>query len=276
LAYCPGRAGQFNSLFQTVKSTNKYHWIYLLLKDAIDREIWPPGSKIPAEMELVEQYGVSRVTVRRAMAALVEEGLVWRKPGVGTVVTERPKEASHVIVADVSNLVPGIARMSQASSIELLEFAYRLAGPIMASRLKIEPRTRLQYSVRVRKMAGVPFSYLVTHVPAILVQGFDERDLATTPLFQLLEKNGVTVDHATQTISATLANREQAQALQVPEGSPLISLQRIMFDRQGRGIEHLDAYYRPDRFRIQVDLGRVGDSQERYWTPVTDFANVGL
>lgn len=232
----------------------------------------PPGSKLPGEQALAEQYNVSRVTMRRAMSALVQAGLVTRRPGVGTVVLERTQEAAHLIIADVSNLVPSIARMSKASSIELLEFAYRPATDVLASRLRLEPRARLQYSVRVRRMGGVPFSYLVTHVPAHIAQSYDERDLATTPLFALLEQSGVKVDHATQTISATLANADMAQALEVSIGSPLIALQRVVYDQQGHGIEHLEAFYRPDRYKIQVDLGRMGDSSARYWMPVMEAA----
>ena len=92
-------------------------------------------------------------------------------------------------------------------------------------------------------------------------------DLANTPLFVLLERSGVKVDHASQSISATLANHEVAEALDVAVGSPLISLTRVVYDEQGRGVEHLEALYRPDRYRFQIDLERNGDDHSRYWEP---------
>ena len=255
--------------------TTKYHRVYLLLKDAIERGELPAGARLPGELALALKHQVSRITVRRAMAALADEGLVTRRPGVGTVVLERPMEASQ-ITADVSNLLPNFVRMSEESSIRLLEFAYRPASAAIAARLKLAPRERVQYSVRVRSMQGKPFSYLVTHVPEAIAQNYDEKELSTTSLFMLLERGGVKVDHATQTISATLATDEIAHALDVPVGSPLIALQRVVYDKDGRGVEHLDAFYRPDRYRIQVDLGRAGESSSRYWQPIPDRPDKGL
>lgn len=248
-------------------NSTKYHRLYLLLKDAIERGQFPPGTCLPGELALSEEHQVSRITVRRAMAELAQEGWVQRKVGVGTVVVPRTTEIGQ-ITADVSNLLPNFVRMSNESSIRLLEFAYRPAPPAVAARLKLAPRERVQYSVRVRSMQGGPFSYLVTHVPASIAQTYDESELARTSLFVLLERGGVKVDHATQTISAVLATQEMADALEVSVGAPLIALQRVVFDADGRGIEHLDAFYRPDRYRIQVDLGREGEARSRYWAPV--------
>lgn len=252
-------------------NSTKYHRIFLLIKDGIERGQLPPGAKLPGEFTLAERHQVSRITVRRAMAALVEEGLITRRAGVGTVVAHRALEATQII-ADVSNLLPNFVRMSNESSIRLLEFAYRPASTVIAARLKLPPRERVQFSVRVRSMKDQPFSYLITHVPASIAQNYDENALATTSLFMLLERSGVRVDHATQTISATLATEEIAQALGVSVGAPLIVLERVVFDQEGRGVEHLEAFYRPDRYQIQVDLGRVGESSSRYWEPLSQEA----
>jgi GntR family transcriptional regulator len=249
-------------------NSTKYHRIFLLLKDSIERGQMPPGAKLPGEFALAEKHQVSRITIRRAMAALVEEGLITRRAGVGTVVAHRALEATQ-ITADVSNLLPNFVRMSKESSIRLLEFAYRPASSVIAARMKLPPRERVQFSVRVRSMKDQPFSYLITHVPASIAQNYDENALATTSLFVLLERSGVRVDHATQTISATLATEEIAEALCVSVGAPLIVLERVVFDKEGRGVEHLEAFYRPDRYRIQVDLGRVGDTSSRHWEPLS-------
>lgn len=248
-------------------NSTKYHRIFLLLKDGIERGQLPPGTKLPGEFALAEKHQVSRITVRRAMAALVDEGLITRRAGVGTVVAQRPLDATQ-ITADVSNLLPNFVRLSHESSIRLLEFAYRPASTVIAGRLRLAPRERVQFSIRVRRMKNQPFSYLITHVPASIAQNYDENALATTSLFVLLERSGVRVDHATQTISATLATEEIAQALDMSVGAPLIVLERVVFDKEGRGVEHLEAFYRPDRYRIQVDLGRAGESSSRYWEPV--------
>lgn len=244
----------------------KSHRIYLLLKDAILSGRLPAGSKLPGENKLAEQHGVSRVTVRRAMEALQVTGLVIRKAGVGTVVLAQPLDAT-VMTASVSNLMPNMVKMSQASQVRLLEFAYVPPPEMIREQLGMAPGGRVQRSVRVRMVDDKPFSHLVTHVPESIALHYNEMDLANTPLFVLLERSGVKVDHASQSISATLASHEVAEALEVAIGSPLISLTRVVYDEQGRGVEHLDALYRPDRYRFQIDLERNGDDGSRYWEP---------
>jgi GntR family transcriptional regulator len=255
-------------------NSTKYHRLYLLLKNAIERGSLAPGESLPGEMVLSELHQVSRITVRRALAALADEGLVVRRAGVGTIVARPPSGVAR-ITADVSNLLPNFVRMSKNSNIELLAFAYRPTPPSIATRLKLGAREQVQYSVRVRSMDGKPFSYLVTHVPARIARTYSEADLGSTSLFVLLERGGVKVDFATQTISAVLATQEIADALDVPVGAPLIALQRVVFDQEGRGVEHLDAYYRPDRYQIQVDLGRAGQADSRYWQPVSQSRQKG-
>lgn len=244
----------------------KSHRIFLLLKDAILSGRLPPGRKLPGEIKLAEKHGVSRVTVRRAMEALRESGLVARKPGLGTVVLEHPLDAT-VMTASVSNLLPNMVKMSQASRVRLLEFSYVKPSEPVRKELGLSDGDRVQRSVRVRMADDKPFSFLITQVPEYIALNYNEADLTNTPLFALLERSGVLVDHASQSVSATLASHEVAEALEVSVGSPLISLTRVVFDEEGRGVEYLDALYRPDRYRIQIDLNRTGDEEARYWEP---------
>lgn len=243
----------------------KAHRIFLLLKDAILSGRMEPGEKLPGELKLAERHRVSRVTVRRALQALREAGLVARRPGIGTLVLEQPLDAR--LTASVSNLLPNMVRMSEASDVRLLEFGYVEPTGVIRERLGLASDERVQRSIRVRSMNGKPFSHLVTHVPARIALNYNEADLADTPLFVLLERSGVRVSQATQTISAVLADQEVAQALEVAVGSPLIALTRVVCDQDGRGVEHLDALYRPDRYRFQIELNRAQGEDGRYWEP---------
>jgi GntR family transcriptional regulator len=241
--------------------------LYVFLQDAISRGNLQPGQRLPGENELAQQFGVSRVTVRRALAALADQGLVVRKPGVGTVV-QIPSASSSIITADVSNLLPHIVRMGKDSQVQMLEFAYVPATPYVAEKLGLVTGERVQYSVRVRSRAGEPFSYLTTYVPERIAQNYSEADLARTPLYALLERSGVKVHRATQTISAVLASPVVSEALQLTPGSPLIALTRVVFGEKDRGVELLEALYRPDRYRIQVDLERDRGRDDQFWKPI--------
>ena len=126
----------------------------------------------------------------------------------------------------------------------------------------------LQRSVRVRSVDGAPFSYLTTHVPESISVTFSKQELASRPLLELLERAGVKVESARQRISAILATREVAEALDVRIGSPLIELVRVSLDQRGCGVKHLHALYRPDRYAIEIELARSGAADTKAWSPV--------
>ncbi|HEX2539330.1 MAG TPA: UTRA domain-containing protein, partial [Pseudolabrys sp.] len=113
-----------------------------------------------------------------------------------------------------------------------------------------------------------PFSYLTTHVPESVSVTFTKQELASRPLLELLERAGVKAERARQRISAASASAEVAAALDVPPGSPLVELVRVVLDQDGRGVEHLHALYRPDRYALEFDLVRSGSEEAKGWSPV--------
>ena len=138
----------------------------------------------------------------------------------------------------------------------------------VAQALGVGPDQLLQRSVRVRAVDGVPFSYLTTHVPESVSVTFSKQELASRPLLELLERAGVKAERARQRISAVLASRDVAEALDVRSGSPLIELIRVVYDQAGHGVEHLHALYRPDRYNLEIDLVRSGAADTKAWSPV--------
>lgn len=241
----------------------KAHRVYLLLRDEILRGAHAAGALLPGELRLAAEHGVSRVTIRRALEHLAADGLIDRQAGAGTRVAR--DIAAGAITADFASLMPQVVQMGQTTTARLLSYAYVAAPPAIAAALGRDGR--MQRAVRVRMMGGAAFSHLTTHVPEALAQSFSEADLATTPLFRLLERSGVQVGHATQSISATLAPPDVADALDLAPGAALIALTRVVFDAQGHGVEHLSALYRPDRFRLEMTLNRVGKGDRRQWEP---------
>ena len=246
---------------------SKAHRIYLLLQEEIARGQPPAGHALPGENRLAEDFGVSRVTIRRALDALEEDGLVERRAGSGTVV-RAGAESAVGMTANLATLMPQLVEMGRRTTARLLEFGYTRPGAPVAEALGLQAEAQVQRAVRVRLVEGLPFSHLTTHVPADIAQNYSEADLATTPLLKLMERGGVQVDTARQQISATLASPQVAGPLEVQVGAALISLTRVVYDAKGRGVEHLQALYRPDRFRLEMDLDRVGQGEGRRWTPV--------
>ena len=241
--------------------------IFLALRDLITRGEYVYGDRLPGELKLAEIHGVSRVTVRRALSQLKRAGLIDRHPGSGTVVTFRPH--ARPVVADFSNMLANLMEMGRSSDVRLLAFGYGLPPAGIQRALRLPDGARTQQSVRVRLVDGAPFSYLVTHVPEAIGATYTEAELAATPLLALLERSGVVADHATQTITATVSTPETAEALDVAVGDPLLALTRVVYDPDGKGVEHLAAYYRPDRYTFQMTLARVSANGVRQWSPIT-------
>ena len=246
---------------------HKARRLYLLLRDQIASGRLADGDRLPGEPTLAAEHGVSRVTARRAIDLLAGEGLVRRRAGSGTYVCG--PSGPRPLVADFTNLLSGLIQMGRTTEVRLLAFEYTRPGPAIAGALGLAPEDRVQRSVRVRLLDGAPFSYLTTHVPERIGLTYTESELAATPLLELMERSGLKAERATQEISATLAGPEVADALQLDVGSPLISMTRVVFDPSGRGIEHLHALYRPDRYTFRMDLLRTGDAGARRWAPVT-------
>jgi GntR family transcriptional regulator len=239
--------------------------VYLVLRDRILSGAVGFGAKLPNENELADHHGVSRVTVRRALGELARERLIERRRSAGTRVTYRPSPAP--MIADISGVLANLADMGRRTAVKLLSFDYVPAKGTVAQMLGIAPDQLLQRWVRVRSVDGLPFSYLTTHVPASVSVTFTRQELASQPLLELLERAGVKFEHARQRISAGLATPNVAEALGLHTGSPLIELVRVVYDQAGRGVEHLHALYRPDRYAFEIDLVRSSAGGIKAWAP---------
>jgi GntR family transcriptional regulator len=218
---------------------------------------------LPGEPSLALKHKVSRVTVRRALEQLQAEGFIKRSVGVGTFVKDRP--IVQPVAASLIDVLTHLVEMGRNTGVRLLSFSYGEPPADVRTALRLHDGEQTQRSVRVRLVDGCPFSYLTTHVPRRIGISYSESDLASIPLLELLERSGVVADEATQVVTATLADPEVAQALDVEIGSPLISLTRVVLDHSGAGVEHLHGLYRPDRYLLRMDLVRSKDGGRRVW-----------
>ena len=256
------RAAEADALPAGAKSRE----VFLSLREQIANGRLATGQKLPGEEQLAEAYGVSRVTVRRALDVLADSGLVERRAGSGTTVAGKYARGS-AIVMDFTTLLPQLVEIGRRTRISLLSYGFGAPPGFVAKALGLPDGEDVQIASRVRSADNTPFSHLTTYVPADIARSFSRDDLATTPLYQLLERGGVQIADARQTVSATLAGPEIADALNVPVGSALLSLERVVHDIEGRGVEYLSGLYRPDMFRLDMNLARVGQGATRHWEP---------
>lgn len=243
--------------------TPLYHQIYLILKGQITDGIYGKDARLPSEQDLTERFGVSRITAKRAMDELAADGLVVRERARGTRVIYQPPSAP--IPSSVEGLLENLIAMGLETTARLLEFEYLRASEAIAQALELEVGREVQRAVRVRYLDDTPFSHLTTYVPAGIGRQYNAEELSSLSLLSLLERCGVKVESAEQTISATLADSGIAQHLGVDVGSALMKITRVVRDQTGAPVEFITALYRPDRYQYRMALHRVrGESQNRW------------
>lgn len=244
----------------------KYHRIYLVLREQLGEGRFANG--LPGELALMAQFGVARVTIRRALEQLASEGLISREPGRGTRPIDTaagkssPPEGRR---AQLTGLLENLVSMGLKTSVKVLEVKGISASESIAEALQIPMGSEVQKAVRVRSTREGAFSHITTYVPQSLASSFGRRELSRKPILLLLEESGVKVGRAHQTISARLADAAVAQHLDVSVGTALLAVRRLIHDENDRPVQWLHGLYRPDRYEYQMELSRVGNIDAKVW-----------
>jgi GntR family transcriptional regulator len=247
----------------------KYHRIYLVLREQLDEGRF--DRVLPSELALTREFGVARVTVRKALERLAAEGRIVRARGLGTLrapASGQPKAAAAPARAApmrLSGLLEDIVDRGLRTSVRVLACHTIAAPDAVAQALQIETGSAVQKAVRVRSTREGPLSHITTWVPHNLARSFGRRELARRPLLLLLEASGVRIGEATQTISARLADATVAAPLEVAVGSALLVVNRVIRDADGRPVQWLNGLYRPDRYQYTMQLSRVGAINAKLW-----------
>ncbi|MCC7490471.1 MAG: GntR family transcriptional regulator [Gammaproteobacteria bacterium] len=232
----------------------RYIQVYSTVRDWIYQGSYKPGSRLPTEEELCRLFKVSRITTRKAVDMLVDEGLVLRQPGRGTFVVEDLADAP--VIGEMDQLLRKVERLGKTSRVAQAEVTEIEADPETAHDLQLLPGARVQRASHVRLSDRNPVGYVITYVPSTLKVRFDLRELNESPMLNLLERKGVDIAAADQVISATLADARLASLLNTTVGAPLVHIRLVVFDSQRRPVERLVAWYRGDHYHHHVHLTR--------------------
>lgn len=229
-----------------------YHQIFLQLREEITSGERAFGSRMPTEQELAESFGVSRITARRALDELAHTGLVARKRRVGTHVTF--KSPARPIEGSIEQALESLIAFGRNTKVKILELETVPARPPLTEALEIEVGEPVVRVARVRWLDDQPLSYVISYIPVDLGVELSRETLRDTPMLSLIEKAGVKIGAATQTISASLADATLANVLAVDIGSPILRVSRTVMDTNKRPVQHVFAQFRPDRYQIRLDL----------------------
>lgn len=255
----------------------KYHQIYLVLREQLHDGKFAQG--VPGELVLMQQFSVARVTVRRALAQLAQEGLISREPGRGTRALPSLSAAKSTAMgsrsqrAQLTGLLENLVTMGLRTTVKVLSVQRLPVPEEVAMALQLNASDWVQKAQRVRHTKEGPLSHITTWVPDSIAKNFGRKELAQKPILMLLEESGVKVGRAEQSISAKLADSSMAQHLDVAIGSALLAVKRLIYDTDDRPIQWLHGLYRPDRYEYHMQLSRVGGIDAKVWVSKELSAN---
>lgn len=225
----------------------KYYTQKLRIAELIDGA--PPGTPLPTERALAEQFGTSRTTVRQALAELVVEGRLERVQGSGTFVAE-PKLMHVRQLTSFSQDLTG----QQPNSV-VLSLEYAPATKAVADKLGVRVGSRVHRLERLRCLAEEPLAHETAYLPGKLPRLRDELDRRGSLYQTLREAYGIHITAAEDDVETALASPVEAELLGVDVGLPLLLVHRTAWDQHGNVVEWTRSVFRGDRFRFKAYIG---------------------
>ena len=203
------------------------------------------GQVLASESDLSTEFGVSRVTIRRALEILRDDGLIDSRQGFGWYVCG---EVLQQHLDELGTIEGQLEERGMATERRVVEFAFGAAPPEVAAVLGTDQVLRAK---RVNLADGAPFAVVTVWCPAELGQHLSRRDVERQPFYELI---GVPLRGATQTIGADSLEPADAALLGVPAASPVLRCKRITTDTHGRPVLMSEYLFPAHRTEFVVDL----------------------
>lgn len=245
------------------------------LRDRLTGGDYAPDDQLPSENELGELFGVSRITVRRALGTLENEGLIYRRQGLGSFAAPPAVPQGLVRLTDFAQ---DMERAGISPASRVLHQAPEEAPPAAAAALGLEPGAKVLRLDRLRIGDDRPVALDRTWLPLFYAQFLDGHDLTRETIYRVLERDyQIPVVRARYRIQATLAAAAEAGPLGVGKGAALLLLERVSYTSADKPIYFQRRYYRADRVAFDLELvrgepGSGGDSTQGM--PLREFESV--
>lgn len=240
--------------FNRQSPTPLYKQLYTLLRSSIEKGDFAEGDSIPPEMDLAQQYNISRVTVRRAMQLLVDEGLILRQAGKGSFVyAQRLREN----LSQLTGFAEMMLKQYPDHVMEILGFEVIPAPPEIHTILALNAEANVVCIKRCHVLNHVPMAYTVIYLPKDIGGVLTPNNVANESIYSLIaQKTGEIIQSATQTIGALAADPGLAKRLEIPIGSPVLSVNRITYSHTKRPLEYIQLYYPGGRHELSMEIFR--------------------
>ena len=224
-----------------------YQQLQRALREAIDKRIFGPDEALPAERQLAAELAISRITVRKAIDGLVDEGLLVRRPGSGNFINNRIEKN----FAKLTSFSEDMRSRGRNPRSVWLKRSEGTVTPEEALRLRLSPGAPVFRFHRIRYADEVPMCLEFATIVAWALPALEAVD---NSMYEALERAGNRPVRALQRLSALLLNAEQAKLLQAKEGDAGLSVERLGFLRDGRAVEFCRSYFRGDMYDFVAEL----------------------
>ncbi|MBT8366428.1 MAG: GntR family transcriptional regulator [Deltaproteobacteria bacterium] len=226
-----------------------YFQLKEIFHDKIENEKLKEGDMIPSESELQQIYGVSRATVRKAIELLVYEGLMDKKKGKGTFVRRRKIEEQLPVLKSFTEEMSGRDAYKKVISV-----AHTKAPSGIRARLNLPADESVLSLKRLMVVDGIPLGILHSYIPAKFELSLDED--YTKSLYRILEKKGIRLKDAEQTIEVRMATHEEIRLLELEAPCPTLVIRRLAYSVNHEAVEYVKGVYRGDLYRYSCKLTR--------------------
>ena len=231
--------------------------IYVQIRESLRAEITggvlKRGEQLPSEPDLASKYNVSRMTIRQSIEDLVDEGLLYRRHGVGTFVAYPHLHRDHTRLTSFFDRVENEGVEVYAKLLDLEVIA---ADSKVAQALDISPTDSVIRVKTLRYADNMPITVHDAHIPHKLFASIVNEDLEVQHLWALFEKCGYKVKRAIQKIEAHEASKEIARLLKIKQGAPILFKERTVYSDDGTPVEFTYCYNRGDVYSLTVALER--------------------
>jgi len=220
--------------------------LFLVLHDEILRGAMVPGDALPTEQALCDQFGVSRITVRRALADLAEQGYIERRQGVGSFVRQRVRSDE---TPPVGSYMDGLRQAQFQTSIDVVEHDLRTPPSSIGDALGASAEILHILRVRRERRTREPLMITEAWLPTDLAGTLSRSALRRTPLYELLTTAGVVIEKMQHEITAEIAGPRNARLLNTAIGSALLRVNRLVFVA-GSPHHYVSILLSPNRSRV--------------------------
>src|SRR5215469_16109740 len=251
-AFC--RRGRYNVFMSDGQKSLLYARVETVLAKEISSGDLKVGDQLPTEDSLVARFGVSRITVRRAIQNLVSRGLVEIRRGKGTFVTA-PKITQEL--KELSGFVEDMHALGRKPTARVIGKQIVIADATVASQLALTKGERVVRIRRVRLADGIPLSFDETFLPLEIGKEVITNNLKVEPIFSLLErKYDIPLIEAEYKLDAVAAEAEVAAALKIKQRSPVFRIERTSYSTGGHPVDYERLHYRGDLAQFVTHLVR--------------------